>query len=326
MNRCRIASICLIVLAAVAVSVPLTAQTASDSSAGLREGKPITQVQPGVPFAVGGKSAEPGKAVAFRSAHQMTAADRRLLAGAESSIAKGAGFASLQLNEGRWSYRQIVCAALPHHLFLRFMRNNGADDRSVFSVSIPRNGRGRVRVIPILRRSYSLFSPAPVSSLMIDAFNQIRREEGAGRGSDWLDTALCYAALAGANPRVGPLTGAGIRSLSTPPMAEMQVPLKGGAIVRFTDEAARPHPTLWTMTFNSRGRLLNVKRSPAPRDAEAAIPPASTKLKGKLVPSASQEPIAFKPIEVKTSRPSARRIPLEKRLLNTIVKPKRSFP
>jgi hypothetical protein len=90
--------------------------------------------------------------------------------------------------------------ALPEHLFLRFTRNDGAGDVSLFSASIPR-GEGRVRIIPIQRRGYSLFSPAPINAMTISAFNHIRDEERSDQAPDWLGTGLCYAALAGAHPQ-----------------------------------------------------------------------------------------------------------------------------
>lgn len=193
----------------------------------------------------------------------MSAADRALQAGSQAVIAQRAALANFQLGEGRWSYRQIDCRAFPNHLFLRFTRDGGPGDRSVFSVSMPRNGRGRLLLIPVLRRGYSLFSPAPGSAGTIAAFNRIRREDGPDPKTGWLETALCYAALAGANPRVGPLTGDAVVDEPSPPLAEMQVLLDGGGIVRFTDEASLPRPLLWSLTFSPSGELLKVEREPA---------------------------------------------------------------
>ena len=75
--------------------------------------------------------------------------------------------------------QKIACPRLTNHLFVQFTRNNGNGDVSIFSASIPRNGMGRIRIVPILKRSYSLFSPAPINSMTISAFNHIRSEEGA---------------------------------------------------------------------------------------------------------------------------------------------------
>ncbi len=107
------------------------------------------------------------------------------------------------MQQGTWNATQVVCPALPHHLFLRYTRNNGTGDVTVFTASIPRNGDGRVRIIPIQRRGYSLFSPAPINALTISAFNHIRAEEPDDqRAANWLGNGLCYAALAGGHPRM----------------------------------------------------------------------------------------------------------------------------
>ena len=154
------------------------------------------------PFAATATRQKPLFTVAFRSADELSQQDRLLIANAESSIAERAGFAGLEYQQSNWAYRQIVCPSFPNHVFLQYTRNNGGGDVSVFSVSIPRNGEGRVRIIPILKRSYSLFSPAPVNALTISAFNHIRAEEGESANSDWLGNALCYAALAGSQAEV----------------------------------------------------------------------------------------------------------------------------
>ena len=146
MERFRILPIGVAVAALAIVSVPLAAQAAKQSSPdmrsqGMREGKPIIEAERSAPFATGRERPAGMKGVEFRPADEMSQEDRDLEAGAESSIAERAGFQDLEFNEGKWNYQQIVCPALPNHLFLRFTRNNGIGDQSVFSVSIPRNGR-----------------------------------------------------------------------------------------------------------------------------------------------------------------------------------------
>src|SRR5215472_13757750 len=79
---------------------------------------------------------KPSYSIEFRSADQMTERDRLLVADAESSIAEHAGFAGFELGQTNWSYQQVVCPALPNHLFLRYTRNNGSGDVTVFSASI----------------------------------------------------------------------------------------------------------------------------------------------------------------------------------------------
>jgi hypothetical protein len=167
----------------------------------------------------------------------------------------------------------------------------------VFSASIPRGGEGRVRIIPIQRRGYSLFSPAPVNALTISAFNHIRAEEGIKPTFDWLGTALCYAALAGAHPHAAPLIDAPeTPKVPAAPPAVLEIFLRGGAVIHFTDVAAAPRPMEWTMTFNSAGKLLKASHEPAslePVNASQPTPvdvrgtvqsPAAVDLRGKQLP------------------------------------------
>jgi hypothetical protein len=198
-------------------------------------------------------------------AEEMSRNDRDLEAGAESSIQERAGFQSLGFNEGDWTFQQLDCPALPDHLFLRFSRNDGTREMSMFSAAIPRNGEGKVRIIPILRKGYSLFSPAPIGALTISAFNHIRDEEKMDIPANWLGTGLCYAALAGANPQAGQLQASLPEALQLPATIPptLEITKGGGGIVRFADLSTAPHPMAWEMTFDSKGKLVKASHAPA---------------------------------------------------------------
>jgi len=219
----------------------------------------------------------------------MSPQDRDLAADAESSIDERAGFAGLEFNQGKWSYQQIVCPTLPNHLLLHFTRNNGAGDVSVFSASIPRGGDGRVRIIPIIRRGYSLFSPAPINALTISAFNHNRAEEHSEEAPAWLETGLCYAALAGAHPLAAPPEETDAKKLPSAPPGRLVIPMHGGAVISFTDVSTIPRPTQWTMTFNGKGRLLKATHSAAPGSKEKAVARTPTEVQGKPVKAADSE-------------------------------------
>ncbi|MGH9520491.1 MAG: hypothetical protein ACRD2D_12615, partial [Terriglobales bacterium] len=93
-----------------------------------------------------------------------------------------------------------------------------------------------MRIIPILKRSYSLFAPAPINALTISAFNHIRVEEHGSDKADWLEDGLCYAALAGANPAVTspyvqPKLGRPVPAVT----AVLAIEAKGGEVMRFAD-------------------------------------------------------------------------------------------
>lgn len=298
MVRFSIPSAACAVVFLVAACAMAPAQTIPSVSPVALKSRPVPAYPLNSVFALDGTASSAGFAIEIRSAEQMTEADRNLEADAESSIAEHAGFAGLEFNEGPWSYRQIVCPALPNHLFLRFTRNNGAGDVSVFSASIPRNGEGRVRIIPILRRSYSLFSPAPINALTLAAFNHIRLEEHAGDAADWLGTGLCYAALAGANPQVElqsqPLAHAGKTAF---PLAMLEVRPGGGDIVRFVDLSARPHPMEWTLIFDAKGRVRKASRAPAPTVESTPVPPALAGQTWVPVPPSGDQPAANVPAQ-----------------------------
>lgn len=301
MVRFRFFSACL-VLACCAASVPAVAQEDS-AVADPHNAKPVPQRVAPMPFAIDAGPLDIARTIQLRTPGTMSEPDRLLEADAESSIAERAGYAGMVFNEGKWSYTQLVCPALPNHLFLRFTRNNGAGDVSVFSASIPRNGAGHVRIIPIQRRSYSLFSPAPINALTIAAFNRIRAEDvsvesdktGAAHG--WLGTGLCYAALAGANPMAAQMNAReptvfaaqtnAIAVQDKYPEASspiLGIPPKGGAEIRFTDMSARPRPMSWSLVFNGKGRLLKATHAPAGIAPEQAVPASTADQNTKPIP------------------------------------------
>ncbi|HEY2467400.1 MAG TPA: hypothetical protein VGI45_06120 [Terracidiphilus sp.] len=263
MARLRIPPIGLGVFLLVAVCAP--ASIAAQDPAFRHERVVPPAVDP-APFPATATRVKPVYSIELRSADELTGQDKLLIANAESTIAEHAGFAGLEYGQSDWTYRQIVCPTLPNHLFLEYTRNNGTGDKTVFSVSIPRNGEGRVRIVPILKRGYSLFSPAPINALTISAFNHIRAEEGESANSDWLGNALCYSALAGSVPRIlppeaSPAPREPIAALS----AAMDIEMQGHGIetLRFDDAAARPRAMEWTMTFARNGKLIKATHRPA---------------------------------------------------------------
>lgn len=278
----------LLLLALVpALGAPLQGQSAvADASPSQVRTRPVPQLLPPRPFSIDELHKGSGLSIEFLPTGQMTTADRTLAADAESSIAEHARLSGYDLQRGQWSYQQILCPALPGHLFLQYLSNNGAKDFSVFSASIPRAGAGRVRIIPILKRSYSLFSPAPVNALTISAFNHIRAEQPSGDSADWLGNGLCYAALAGAHPRIASPDAALAREEPTPMLsAMMEIPLHGGEIIRFVDGAALPRPMEWTMTFTPKGKLIKATHMRAPLIKPKPVPPSTAPLKTHPVPA-----------------------------------------
>ena len=283
----------LILMAAVVSATPgdsAWAQTGPDEApVGHSKGKIVPPAVSPAPFSTDASNREAPLYVEFRSAAQMTEKDRVVAADAESSVAEHAVADGFAFEQGKWSYQQVMCPALPNHLFLQYTRNNGVGDVTMFTASIPRGGEGRVRIIPILRRGYSLFSPAPINALTISAFNHIRAEETEGTSSNWLGNGLCYAALAGAHPQV-PKPDEELDTDGPAPAltAAMDVRAGGGEVIQFADIGAKPKPMEWTMTFTQTGKLISAKHFPAPLFAEKRAPQSAPELKSRPVPQDDQ--------------------------------------
>jgi hypothetical protein len=297
MIRLRIFTGALSFALPLALCAHAVAQAAAAAPEEPANARPVPEHSAPSPFPPGQGPLEIARSIQLRSPDAMTVQDRQLEADAESSVAERAGYADLAFNQGKWSYEQLVCPALPNHLFLRFTRSSGAGDVSVFSASIPRNGPGnepaRIRVIPIERRSYSLFSPAPINALTIAAFNHIRAEDQSAQpaatpsqATGWLGTALCYAALAGASPMAAPEgTTTGPRQYPSASAPSLDIPAHGGAVVRFTDMSAVPRPMAWSLIFSAKGRLLKATHGPAGLSGEKPLPPSTADQNAKPVPS-----------------------------------------
>jgi hypothetical protein len=271
MVRLRILSILVGVASVAAVCARVEAQkpiVAIEAPPTVTEAHPVERPMPFSPTPHGKT-----QAIEYRSAEEMTEQDKELAANAESAIGEHAGFVGLEFNQGKWSYEQVVCPALTNHVFLQFTRNNGVGDVSEFSASIPRDGEGRVRIIPILRRGYSLWSPAPVNALTISTFNHIRDEERADQVSDWLGVGTCYASLA-AGHRVEAFAEEEEAGLKYPVAMtpSIEISTLGGAIISFTDVSAAEHPMEWGMEFDGKGKLLKARHKSEPVATATKVP------------------------------------------------------
>ena len=264
-------SACLFSACLAAASVSAAGQTVKQyGPTPPAQEKPIVDKTHPAPFATGGDSGR-AQPVEFRTLEQMTAQDREVAANAESSIAEHTKYANLEFNQdsqqkGSWSYQQVVCPALPQHVFLRFLRNNGVGDVSTFTASIPRGGEGQVRIIPIQLRGYSLFSPAPINAMTVATFNKIRAEENPDHASvsAWLGVGLCYAALAGGHPQLPPHEDdAAPKKLIAEDKGILDVSDGGGAVMTFDDVSVPARTTEWTLSFDRNGRLLKASHSAA---------------------------------------------------------------
>jgi hypothetical protein len=203
----------------------------------------------------------------------MTASDRDAAGNAMPFIETRAAVEGFNLNQDKWSYQQIVCPVLPEHLLLLFARNNGAGDLSMFSAVLPQGGKGNVLILPIMRRGYSPYTPAPENLMIISAFNDILAHEKTAKKMDWLTAGLCYAALTGnqvvlSQPTENPAKNAFPLEMS--PLLEIGD--DGITVVRFVDVAAPQRPKEWDLTFDKNGKLLTAADSLVPVPKVTLLP------------------------------------------------------
>jgi hypothetical protein len=297
MVRCRVFPPVVNAALMAVLCVPILAQVPPDqtpdqASEATVNGKIVPPHVEPKPFAITPSKRIPANSIEFRPADQMTESDRLLVADSEASITEHAAFSGFDFDKTNWNYQQVVCPALPNHLFLQFMRDNGVGDVTVFSASIPRAGEGRVRIVPVLRRGYSLWSPAPISAMTISAFNHIRAEESGAEespegDSDWMGNGLCYAALAGAHPQIASPDEMPVVHKPVPALAaimDVNTADKNEEVIKFADAAALPRPMRWTMTFTRQGKLIKATHSLAPIATANPVPDTSPVAKTWQVP------------------------------------------
>lgn len=224
------------------------------------------------PFAMNAQASERVNAIAFLSQKMMTAQDRQIVQDASRTIDQMAALRGFDMKQGDWNYQQIACPIFPEQVLLFYTRDNGVGDVSEFTAILPRSGKQPVRILPILRRSFSLFDPAPVNAITIAIFNAVRAEQHPARKVDWLTTGLCYAALSGVNVQVAPVRQKGMPNISLAPNSLLQIEADGTASVRFLDVGNPQRVMSWDLGFDRGGKLLRVAVTPVPALETKVVP------------------------------------------------------
>jgi len=231
----------------------------SESQAGLKiEYPPVRPLQ--TPFPLGGKFGRVSS-LEFRAPDAMSAEDKAAAEGAQAEIARRAELQGFHLNEGSgWGYEQAVCPAFPGHVILEYSKLDGPGDVTLFSAVVPRGSEGHVRVIPVRRRGYSLWTPASSNALTLNDFNHMVKE--GGLSPDWMTLSLCYTALA-----AGHVRAALMPQLPTDEQYPLAAPAmitvgdkKGGAEVRLVDTAMLKPKGEWILEYDAAGHLKKVKK------------------------------------------------------------------
>lgn len=191
-----------------------------------------------------------------RSAEQMDPADAAAIRAKHRDLVTEAAFWGYDLNAGRWIADQVLCPEIPDAIVLHY-RRAGAKGESLFTAIVPR-GSGRVLIVPVLYGGSTPFESAFSAKRTMSVFNQAVPAEvakrDAGPDGHWLDLAMTYAVVAGAEPRVPrqPEQQPGLTQAPDPT-------LKAGALneVIFSDRQAERKYTVWTIDLNAQGRVTD---------------------------------------------------------------------
>lgn len=195
-----------------------------------------------------------------RSAEAMSAEDAEVLRARQHEITMEAAMFGYDLSHGRWTYDETECPAVPDALLLHYRTAAAANGaQSLFTAVVPR-GKGRVLVNPVLYHGATPFESAIGQKRTMSVFNQVVPAEVAEKDiqpeGHWLTLAICYAEIAGGEPRV-------------PEHPELETPLikapsptirlsesKGTMDIQFTGREAPTDYTVWNISVNKQGRAV----------------------------------------------------------------------
>ncbi|HEX4006438.1 MAG TPA: hypothetical protein VHX60_09705 [Acidobacteriaceae bacterium] len=239
-----------------------------------------------------------------RAPGQMDPADASLVQEAQSRISGEAAMFGYDLRSGAWSFDQILCPAMPGYVVLHYRNQPRRGAASMLTVLVPRR-QGHVLAVPVRYGSATPYRSAAEASRTIAAFNRAVPAEVAHAAmnpqGDWLRFAMCYAAVAGADPRVPLRPGVDTKRLLGP-KPTFQISLTGQAnVLRFTDIDAPDHYEVWSIALNNTGRVLSAESIPRaagiPALIPAAQPPAEHEIPSAPPPAMREIPSAPPPAE-----------------------------
>ncbi len=194
------------------------------------------------------------------SAAGMSAADAARVRAQRNAIAAQAEFFGYDLLLAGWQSTQAFCPESPGYLLLHYRRTGRNGAESLFTAVVPRRS-GRVEVVPVLYRNATPFQSAVGSERSLSVFNKVIPQDVAERelqsGGSWLQLGLCYAEIAGDEPRVPPETGTNPALLRAPAPTLRISDENHTTTVLFADQNSAHRYTVWTIGFDAHGRAVS---------------------------------------------------------------------
>jgi hypothetical protein len=193
-----------------------------------------------------------------RASSAMDTADSDLLRARHKELIREAQFYGYDITTGSWIYDQAICPQLPNTLLLHYLNKFPDGSESLFTALVPRNS-DRIRIVPVLYRNASPYSPAVKNPRNFAIFNALVPTDIAKKDSSlegkWLSLGVCYAEVVGGRPNVPDDPSLDTATIKAPQATFRIDTTTKQRQVMFSDRDAAKVFKIWTISFNEDGRV-----------------------------------------------------------------------
>jgi hypothetical protein len=187
----------------------------------------------------------------------MSSEDAGILRARQKDLTFEAAMFGYDLTLGHWTWDQTICPDIPEALVLHYRITGRNGFQSLFTAVVPREG-GRVLVNPILYHGATPFQSATGQKRTLSVFNQAvpadLAKEAVQPDGHWLALAMCFAEIAGAEPRE-PQNADASATMANAVAPTLHYSVTHGAQeIEFAGREAPGEYTVWTITLNTAGR------------------------------------------------------------------------
>jgi hypothetical protein len=193
-----------------------------------------------------------------RTPDQMSDEDRRLVNSRKKELVSEAEFFGYDISVSGWMYEQAICPQLPNTVLLHYLYKFPDDTQSQFTALVPRSA-GRVRVVPVLYRNASPYSPAVKNPRNFTTFNSLVpadvAKQDAGPEGNWLTLGVCYAEMVGSRPNVPDEPSLDTATIKAPVATYRYDSTTKQRQVQFSDRDSPKIFKIWTISLNEQGRV-----------------------------------------------------------------------
>lgn len=184
----------------------------------------------------------------------MSASDNAVLVDRQNDLVQAARIYGYTLESGAWSYEQVLCTPMEGWIMLHYFQHYPDGTDSLFTALVPRRA-GRVRIVPVLYRNTTPFTPAPRNPRNYAVFNDLVTGS-RGSSEDWLKLSACYAELTGAPADIG-LDGNQRIGIAGAPLPTVHLnPLGQSTRVTLSSRESAHAYKVWDISFNHRGQVI----------------------------------------------------------------------